>query len=510
MSPIYVAELQGYDLAAAAVKTYRYSTEPHVTGATDTPAHTAFTPRIKQPAWAVRSAFSRGAVGGATELRWGELQLVNNDGGLDDLLNVAFAGHPVTVRLGEAGGAYPADWPIVLKGTIDQAPLTWGNLILRIADRTAELAKPLQTVLYAGNNSLPNGLEGTADDLKGQPKPKGYGKVFNVSPPQVNTSRLIYEVGVCNSVDAGYTQGSALTKGADYSSQSDMETNAPAAGTFRAWPAGGYVRLGSTASDVTFDITFGASSADRTAAQIIKQVALGAGIASGDIMAADVTALDTANSAVLGIWLGNGETAAEAMDAAAQSVGAWWGFDRLGQLRMARLVAPSGTPVATLTADEILGLERVPLTGDNGGIPPWRVSIGYAKNNTVQTSGLASGVSAARAAWLVQEYRTATAEDSAIKTDKWLTSKPLEINALFTAEADASAEAARLLALHGTRRDRLSVRAAVSQALASAVDLGNVVMVQHSRFGLSTGKLFCVIGIEPDLKRGEIVLDLWG
>jgi hypothetical protein len=37
-------------------------------------------------------------------------------------------------------------------------------------------------------------LEGTADDLLGQPKPKVMGSVFNVEPPLVNTSRLIYQI----------------------------------------------------------------------------------------------------------------------------------------------------------------------------------------------------------------------------------------------------------------------------------------------------------------------------
>jgi hypothetical protein len=331
------------------------------------------------------------------------------------------------------------------------------------------------------------------------------GKVYNISPPQVNTSRLIYEVGACNAVDAVYDRGLALTKGADYTSQSDMETNAPLAGNFRAWPAGGYFRLGSLATGmITADCTAGANAAARTTAQTLKALALAAGLTAGEISSADVTALDSANSAVIGLWLRDEDTLA-AMDLAAASIGAWYGFDGAGTLRMGRLEAPSGTPAATLNDYDVLAIERRPPR--DASIPVWKLSLKHSRNHVAQPSDLAGAVTAARRELLAQDYLTETASDAAIKT-QWLLSGEAEITGSLTAAADAATEASRQLALIKVRRDVFDVTAPLDAAV--SLKLMDVVRVVYPRFGLTSGKDFRVIGIRIELAQQRIVLSLWG
>src|SRR5574340_223539 len=128
------------------------------------------------------------------------------------------------------------------------ASFSWKEIAIRIKNRQLELNTPIQTTKYAGTNSLPDGLEGVSD-IQGKSKPLLFGQCKNITPVLVNTSRLIYQVNdgaIITTNAAVYDNGVALTKGADYASQADMETNAPAAGAFRLWLAGGYFRLGST------------------------------------------------------------------------------------------------------------------------------------------------------------------------------------------------------------------------------------------------------------------------
>ncbi|BBL75570.1 hypothetical protein [Methylomagnum ishizawai] len=354
-----------------------------------------------------------------------------------------------------------------------------------------------------------SGLEGT-DDIKGNLKPKLWGHALNVSPPLANASRLIYQVndGPATAYPV-WDDGVAITRGADYASQADMEATAPAAGTYRAWPGGGCFRLGSSPQgQVTCDAVQGDTS-DRTAAQILKALALRADtLSSGDIVDEDITAMDADNSAELGIWLSDASNIDAAMDAIANSVGAWYGFDRLGRLRMGILTAPSGTPDLELSATDITSLELSSNNDSGRGIPYYQIAMNYGKNYTVQ-SNMDPDSTNYRKAWAALEYRTYTGTNNSTKTVHPLAGV-LTVDGLFVDQADAGTEAGRRLALYGTRRDTLTVSAHASLAELLSVDLMDVVKITYPRFGYGDGKLFRVLGLQPDYRTGNIELTLWG
>lgn len=511
---VYVVEIVAAIDSIGTTTTLYYSSGGFTTSPTDTPANTFFDPRLKQPALMTRNVFTQGTTTGQSSVGYGEIVLVNNDGGLDGLINYGFDGRSVTVRFGEIGSTYPSGFVTLLKGTMEQAELTWNAVAIKVRDRQAEFAnKQIQTTKYAGNNSLPNGLEGVAGDLKGKPKPICYGKVYNISPPCVNTSRLIYQVndGAVSSVDYVYDRGVSLTKGADYTSQSDMETNSPAAGNFRVWPGGGYFRFGSSpAGQVTADVVQGAAASNRTVAQIIKSIAIDrGGLLVGDVVSADVTALDSDNSSEVGIYIDSETSLSGPLDELANSVGAWWGFDSSGQLRMERIESPSGAPVTTLTPTEVINFERVGSSDPGRSIPAYLVKLKYKKFYTVQDSDLAGSVTDARRAEIKEEFREVTATDSAVKT-KHLLSPELEFQTLLVDPAAAATEATRLLNMYKVHRDVVTCRVHLDTGIASVVDLGDVLSVSVPRFGFDSGKLFKIIGIQSDLKRNFMDLTLWG
>lgn len=494
--------------AAGALQTFYVADGRFVTGPADTPPNTAFEPCVLDPGSIGLHAFSDGRTGGATRLETGEIVLANVDGQFDAWLNYAFDGRPVVIRAGD-GGAYPAAFSTVMVGTVESVEANWKTVVLRLKDKQWKLQLPARTVLYGGSNVLPDGLDGLPGDLAGKPRPVAYGKVFNVSAPLVNTSRYIFEVGVCQSVDAVYSNGVQLTAGTPYASQADMMANGPGAGVYRAWPAGGYFRLGSFAAEqVTADVTQGAAASDRSVAQILRRLALDAGLAAGDISAGDVAALDGLNPAVVGIWLDDaGGTYADAMDQIAASIGAWYGFDAAGVLRMGRLSAPGVAPAATLRAYDCLeGLERRPAR-DNG-LPVWSVTVNHTRNWTVQNSGLA-GSAAARRGFVEQERRAANAADASVRT-QWLHAGTLAVDTLLTSAADAAAEAARLLALQKSLRGVFDVPVPLAVLAGSSLRMMDTVTLQLPRFGMDGGRNFRLIGIALNLANGTATLSLWG
>lgn len=515
---IITADVDAYDPSIPGVKTLRFSTQGYVTKPTDTPANTYYDGRIQQAANMQRSCFDRATTFGRGQISYGDMVLLNQDGGLDGLLDYSFIGRPITIKLGvlaQNAGGVPA-WTTIIKGTMEQAQLSWQKVTIRVRDRQQDLAVALQQNRFGGTNSLPNGLDGVAGDLGGRPKPLIFGQVFNIQPPCVNTTRLIYQLhdgSALQSIDAVYDRGVALTAGAAYTNQGDMEANAPAAGQYRVWnsAAGAYIRLGSNPTGtLTVDATQGAAAANRTAGQLFNAILTKGGISSGDISASDITTLDAAAPYPLGLYLGpdSETTGLEALDKICGSVGAWFGVDALGTFRTRRIEVPTGTSVGTITTADIVRIERIASRDNGSGIPAWKVNLDYQPIGVVQTD-LAAGVAADRKAYLGTKYRRTAASDATVKTAN-LTSPELTFPTQIVSASDAATEAARLLTIYKARRDFYDVTVRVDAALAAVLDLGVTVTLQHPRYGMSAGKKFLITSIRADLKGYLFGLVLWG
>ncbi|MBS7789280.1 hypothetical protein KTR66_04705 [Roseococcus sp. SDR] len=520
---VYLAEIEAYDPAISAVRTLRFASS----GWAGTGAPGFFDGRIMGVPVLSRTAFAPGTTSGRIAQGIGALNLANPDGALDALADYGFDDRRLVMRVGEERTPY-ADMAILLTGTVEQASFTDAQVTLRLRDRLWTLDKPMVSAKYLGTNSGATGVEGTADTIKGQTKPRIFGRVINMAPKQVNVPAQIWQVsdGPVAAITA-YEGGTAIATGAPYADLAALQATAPAAGQMRAWLGGGLFRLGSSPTfAITADVDEGALAADRTAAQVLSRLAAGpGGLLTDDIDAADVAALDAANAAQVGIWTpGDGPTLA-AMEAIANSVGAWVGFDRLGKLRMRRLERPDGAPVVTFrmlrrgevanaTTADIIRLERVPLADQGRGVPTWQTTLRYARNWTPQRRNeLTGAVTDARAAYLAEEWRSAVAKDEAVKV-KHLGASDLTFDSLLISEADAEAEAARRQAMTSVRRDRLRLGTVLTSAQLAAVDLGSIVSVQVPRYGYAAGRLMVVIGLTmgvDGLDRPDFVtLDLWG
>lgn len=515
----FLLEVSAYDTVAVALVTLRYGT----TGYSDPSAAGFYQPRLTQPFNFRRDMYGNGRISGQSQVSFGELLLANDDGGLDGLRDYGLAGQSVRLLIGDIEGPY-SGFQAVIEGRMQQALPDLRKVSLQLRDRLIDLQKSIQQNKFLGTNVLPDGLEGI-DDLLGKRKPLVYGSVANITPPCINTSRLIYQVndGAVHEVSAVYDGAASLTHGADYTSQADMESNIPAASNYRVWKAGGYFRLGtSPVGAVTADVQEGASAPDSTAAQVAKRIITHAGgLVVGDISAADVAALDTANSAELGIYIDDDIQFLNALDLVLGSVGAWYGFDRLGVFRMQRLEAPAVSSVATfrkfgLGTDAAIGEfdiqdARFLRTNDEGkGVPAWSVSLTYAKNWTVQSgNGLAGVVTTPRRNFLKDETRSVKASDATVQT-AYPIAVELKPDTYLVDQAAAQTEADRLLALFKVRRDYVEVDCDLSAELVATVDLGQTVNVVMPRFGYDAGRHMVVVGLDYNAAKTRLTLVLWG
>lgn len=506
-----LVELVAYVDALAGIKTFYLSTARFVTSPTDTPAHTAFEPALEDPGTIGVHVFADGATGGKTELESGEIVLKNQDGQFDDWLNHGFDGRLVVIRKGpDTGGAYPGDFPAVFVGTSAGVDTQGNNLIVKLRDRQYVFDQQVLTKVYGGTNVLPNGVDGTANDIKGRTVPKTFGKVFNIEPPCVNTSKLVFQVndGPVFDIPAVYDRGKQLTKGTDYASSALLlaATLTSGTGAYATCLAEGYFRLpDAPAGQITSDVTQGNGAGDRTAGQILRQLAVLAGLTSIEIEGGSISDLDAANSAEMGVYINGEDRFADIMDTVAQSVGGWYGFDNTGLFRVGRIEAP-------LLANSVLDISEWDLLGRpdrrfarDDGLPVYRVTTQFQKVWTVQKNDFAGVVTQDRRTLVGEEYRSVVNEDLSTK-NKFALATTMTLPTLFVAAADASVEGARQLVLFKVRRDIFEVVVPIDLARR----IGVVVTLFMNRFGLSGGKPFVVLGLRYELKARRAVLTLWG
>lgn len=300
-----------------------------------------------------------------------------------------------------------------------------------------------------------------------------------------------------------------------YASLADLQddTKAPQPGSFVAYPAGGYFRLGSApAGTITADVTQGANAAARTTAQCFVQVLQRAGMSTGGWSATDITNLDAANSDVIGFWAGPNDTpkCGDVADQIAGSPLARWGADATGVIRIAQLTAPSGSPDLTLVKEDMVQPLVQLRSEDNAlGLPCYSSVLQHSRNYTVQTTDLATGVGDATRARLALEWLSSTSTDSSVQTAHPLAPQIIE-QSLLTSASDAATEVARRQTLRGTARRWFQCVIEMSDANMAAVELGKVVSLTHPRFGLSGGALFRIMGILPDSNTNRLTLTLWG
>lgn len=114
----------------------------------------------------------------------------------------------------------------------------------------------------------------------------------------------------------------------------------------------------------------------------------------------------------------------------------------------------------------------------------------------------------ARRGFLAGEWSAVQASDAAVLTANLLAPQ-LEEETLLVSSANAQTEATRRQVLRGVHRDRFESVVPLDASTVT-IDLGDVVKLTHARFGLTGGRKFVVIGVEPNATEGTLTLNLWG
>ncbi|WP_110693284.1 hypothetical protein [Salinicola halophyticus] len=451
----------------------------------------AFDPRIDQPGHFKAGLFA-GALIAGDRSSYGETTLINADGGLDYLADYAVDGRAAVIRRGTG-----SDRVTVLAGTV--ARLSFETAVVSVVLRGP--LEPLQTPhpqpTYAGDNVLPDGLEGTADDIAGQAKPLVFGEVANATPVAVNTARLIYQLSARDDceITAVYDNGAELTRGSDYASASALQGTAPAAGEWRAYR--GFVRLGaSPVGTITVDATTSAPNAGDVFSTLASE-------RDWNVNAADVADLNTLGAVRL--YVTDQTDTLDLVDRIAVSVGGYLNLEPDGTLRCRRLAAPEGE-APMLQQYAIRDIRRSATGAGANSLPVGRVTLNADRIETTQTN-VAGSVSSGRRARLAKQTRQAVAENAATRERHPLAGE-LQIDSVLASLSSAQSVADDLAAILGVRRDVVTVSARVEDL--PDITVGELRTVVTPRLGYGDGRVMLVTGYLINAQSGDIDLNLWG
>lgn len=458
--------------------------------------------RLKQPGLYQEGLFS-GNVFPSSRSSFGVSQIINNDGALDDLVNYAIDGRNVTLSFYDGTSVIEA-----FKGVSQRFEFGNRYVSLRLRNPIDVLNISRDFNEYTGDNIPPNGLEGTEDTIKGNPKPRLYGEGRNIEPVLVNEQKLIYQVSDINAtILKVYDSGNELENYGNYASLSDLENTPvnpdewdgwlPPKGTYKSYQ--GFVRLGVQPS--------GTLSVDADGPQTLL----------GDVTSSIVT--ESGKSVSMGVTelnsLGNcrkfavsEETYADMLDSLVQSAGAYWRILSSGDVEIGFLPIPNELNAVFAIEDYMtLNISRSGNGAGNNGLPVYRIEIKADRIESTQDN-FVGVVGESFKQRLSQQYRKASAQDNSVR-QRHILSEEFSVTSDLSSLTSAQTVANRLLEIVGVRRDTVEVEIALSKEVVD-LPLLSTVMLNTTRLGYSDGRAMLVVQKTYNPVKNKLSLTLFG
>lgn len=423
---------------------------------------------------------------------YGETTLMNLTGELDYLVDYAVDGRTTNLYR-----VMDDEQPVrIIQATTLKLVFEPNQISVVLRDPVEVLDENHPRTYYAGDNVLPDGLEGTEDDIKGQPKPRVFGSISNATPLLVNTSKLIYQISdnACTITDV-WDNGAVLTEGAPYADLTELQSVAPSAGEWRKFE--GFVRLGATPTGaVTLDATT-ATSAGTTIQSLIAE--------TSETFCPNCVS-DLNNTGTIGFLLTDESTTMSLLDSISEGLGCYWRITGLGVVEMAPVTPPSTVEDWVLPDYLTNSITRSQAGSGDNGLPIHKVTLEADKVETVQTD-LVGSATAERRARVAEEYRLVSSNSTSVKTRHPLSSD-WEIKSHLRTLPQAQSIANTLLSLVSVRRDSVDVEVNLTE-LENLQILDTVKLVSR-KLGYKYGRNMLIIGYTVDSERNVATINLWG
>jgi hypothetical protein len=427
-----------------------------------------------------------------------QIELINNDGALDYLLDAAIKGKAIQIRTGDTSVRWD-DWNLEYAGVVEDLSFANANRPrLIIANSSARFEVAFQ----------PNVYPDTANDaIAGSPIPKAMGLCYNVPCLLTDPVALTYETGA----GTGTTVLLVRDNGAELTPTTQW-TQSNGVITLLDQPAG----------RITADIDTGSQDV----ASFAEIIMASAGLSSGDL--GDLGGID-AEGYTLGYWSGGTPvTCEQVMNTLVDAYAGWWWMDKESKVRFGQLKEPSVSADFTITPNDF-DKEQV-ISANQDGMPGFsRICAGKRNFHVSTPSEIATALTSPTVTQisvdLQKDYRFrgigetagSPSADQSAETEKFegarVTTGGTGIGTMLQVELEIKAEADRWTALRDVRRRFFELPLVIANA--REIEIGDTIKVtapsgRHGpRVGLNETNLL-VIGVKYKLRAKVAIIRAWG
>lgn len=459
-------------------------------------------------------------IDGSPTLSFGDIQLLNLNGELDSWLDPTkyiWANRAIQVYIGDPFfkcanlAEVRTKFLKIFDGIIsDVDTQSRERLNIKIQDKLGRLNVPLNNTKVGtyGSGSWTTS-QTNQDDLL----PLVFGEVFNITPKLVMPNVQEYQVNIGNTEDIIeirdngvpiYTSGGSLTGATlDLANGRFTLTNA-LQGTLTCSVQGvkNSINLG-TSSDGTGALVSGTyyNNIANLIALIVTQYGPNK-LTATDLDITNLRLFQNANTQPVGTYITDSTSVLQVCQDLANSVGAQLFMTRDGKLQLLRIGVPTADPSVTITDADIL---HHSLAISSRTAVEASKTLGYCKNWAVQTNLLTAIYPEDKTNFSTDIY-TKTSRDSTVQTNYKL---PADLknqkDTLLLKGTHADAEALRLNNYYKVPR---TVYSFIGTPKLLSLKLGQPVVLQHSRFGLSSGVSGQVVSLSPDWLNSSIRVEV--
>lgn len=469
-----LVEVEGVNIGGGLTATFYLSNRPFISANLDTPSNTNYDSCLVGGV-----SFSESlSLDNSVSIGYGDLEVDNTDGTKDDWLNYIWVNRTVKILIGDP--TWPrSDYKLIFSGLVsDIVSRDRSRLNLVLVDKLQKLNNPISEAILT-DVSLDN------EELI----PVTFGECFNVTPLSSNSALLQYQV------HTGSIEGiiEVRDNGAPVNFTASLNT-------------GKFVLNQAPFGQITCSVQGAKDGVNyyNTIPNIIKLIVKSYGPVATRLTDADIdldnfSTFNTLYPYPVGVYCTSRENMLDICNQLASSIGAQVVFSPTGLLKLVRLDM-SGTGVQHTVLPEDTELQT--LSVQEKAVVRGATKLGYCKNWTVQSSGLAAGINPSSVSLFNTEYlySSSTNIDTLVKYN--LTTEPEAENTLLLTGASAGIESTRRNSLFSEPRTIYSM---VCYPHLLFVELGDNINLTNSRFGLSN-KPGIVIGIDRNWITGRVTL----
>jgi hypothetical protein len=435
----------------------------------------------------------------SASISYGDIELANIDGKYDSWLNDIWVNKSIKIYVGSLPTGFTAslnnNFELIFDGLIEDIDSKSRNrLNLKIRDKLEKLNTSISEVLlgnYFQGNIVPEAT--TVNQYRNNLKPLVFGEVHNITPLLSDPTMLEYMVNseaveqIIEVRDNGVPVAFTTT------------------GTI-AIPPGSFRLLKSPVGEVTCSVqgvkrtvnisgatatTTYTNTVSNTIATILKF--FGQQLAYTELDAVSFGALGTQ---AVGVYVRDRVNVLQLCQDIAKSSGLVVATSRSGQVKLVDLNIV-GLATTAITESDML-LNSLQISEKLGVIAG--VKLGYAKNWTIQNT-LQTAIPQQHKDLYATEYLESVRTDATVKTDYSITTEPAIEASYLIDKTQADAIALKKLNLFKTPR-RVYTMTCTAKFL--NVQVGDLVTLTASRFGLDAGYLGRVISAKPNWLSGKI------